>query len=136
MCALASWGKRHGAGNAEHCHLFLISQLAVSFNRQRCGKPSAITAAPLRTRRAAKIAACRLFSCFRVATGVFPASSTLQISSAVIGPVARRSVSMTALASVPRLNHGLPTLRHARDQPQHVRAEQLHDGFNLEYRQP
>jgi hypothetical protein len=30
----------------------------------------------------------------------------------VMGTADRRSVSITALASVPRLNHGLPTLRH------------------------
>jgi hypothetical protein len=47
----------------------------------------------------------------------------------------RRNSAMTALASVPRLNDGLPTLR--RDQPEiHFRAKQLHDGFNLKYRQP
>jgi hypothetical protein len=54
--------------NAENAFgLIRPPQLGVSFNRQRRGKPSPITASPLRFRSAAKIAACRLFCCFRVA---------------------------------------------------------------------
>jgi hypothetical protein len=46
-----------------------------------------------------------------VASGFFPASSASAISRVVMGTADRRSVSTTALASVPRLNHGLPVLR-------------------------
>jgi hypothetical protein len=46
-----------------------------------------------------------------VASGFFPANSASDVSRVVMGTADRLSVSMAARASVPRLNHGLPTLR-------------------------
>ena len=45
---------------------------------------------------------------------------------------------MTALASVPRLNHGLPTFRRLAAISRIFTSglRQLHDGLDLEYRQP
>jgi hypothetical protein len=72
-------------------------QLAVSFDLQRCGKPSPITAWPC-FRSAAMIAACRLFCCLRVAAGALPASNALQISSAVIGRIGKMSTKEIVVA--------------------------------------
>ena len=83
-----------------------------SFSFHLAGIPSPITVFPFGTLSAARIAACRLFSCFRVASGDFPANRAPQDAA----PARRQGLAAGPLETglsvshTPDMTAGLPML--------------------------
>jgi hypothetical protein len=71
------------------------------------------------------MAACRLFSCFRVAAGAFPAKRAADIVRRH-GPLSPPQGIHNGPIRVPRLNQGLPTFRRLADM-----ARALNSGSNI-----